>query len=129
MPSFSTARAKTSRFPSGDQRGVVSRMPDVSRRPSAGARRAEPVDGPDAVPPAAGTAKTDVSYRLSFSFTVTRTNATVAPSGEICGSAIHVNLNKSFSVMKRFPCAPGNAIARRTATVRMETFFMARYYQ
>ena len=58
--------------------------------------------------PLDGTANSDVSYRLSFSLTVTLTNATVDPSGEICGSAIHVNLNRSFSVMNRLPCAaPG----------------------
>ena len=42
-----------------------------------------------------------------FSFTVTRTNATVDPSGEICGSAIQVNLSRSDSVMNRLPCARG----------------------
>ena len=59
-----------------------------------------------------------------MSLTVTRTNTTVDPSGEICGSAIHVNESKSFSVMNRFPCAPGKAVTRSTATVRRQSFFI-----
>ena len=47
LPSFSTARTNARRLPSDAQRGVVSRMPEVSRR--------------GASPPAAGTAKSDVS--------------------------------------------------------------------
>jgi len=39
--------------------------------------------------------------------TVTRTNATLDPSGDSCGSAIQVNLSRSCSVMKRVLCACG----------------------
>src|SRR5258708_12767443 len=45
-----------------------------------------------------------VLYPSFFSFTVTRTNATREPSGEICVSPAQTKLNKSFSVMFRF-CA------------------------
>src|SRR5205823_3382255 len=83
-----------------------------------------------------GTANDD-SYRFSFSFTVTRTNTTVEPSGEICGSAIHVNFSRSFSVTSRLPAARGVAAvrlrveARRTSRARRiaNSFERPRYYQ
>src|SRR4029077_20894484 len=68
--------------------------------------------------PAAATVYRDDSYRFSFSFTVTRTNATADPSGEICGSAIQVNLNRSFSVMNRFDCPCVDAAVTAIAHAR-----------
>ena len=52
-----------------------------------------------------------VSYASFFSSTVTRTNATCEPSGEICGSATQTNEKRSFSLMGRFSAACGNAPA------------------
>src|SRR4026207_163799 len=43
----------------------------------------------------------------------------VAPSGEICGSAIHVNLNRSCSVMKRLVCAREPVASAMTARATM----------
>src|SRR5262249_8044125 len=117
------ARTNATRLPSGDQRGPVSRMPDVSRR--------------GASSPLAGTAEIDDSYRFSFSFTATRPHATVEPSGDSCGSAIHVNLKRSFSVMKRLLCARGAATstsaqattATETRRTMTELLWITRYYQ
>ena len=62
-----------------------------------------------------------VSYPVFFSSTVTFTNATREPSGEICGSPIQLNWKMSFSVIERFcawaraaiAAAQHNAIASR----------------
>src|SRR5260370_2599017 len=50
-----------------------------------------------------------VLYPSFFSFTVTRTNATREPSGEICVSPAQTKLNKSFSVTFRFCAKTGPA--------------------
>src|SRR5438132_178149 len=99
-------------------------MPAVSRRPSRASGRPEFVEGRGCSAPLVATAYSDVSYRFSFSFTVTRTNATVDPSGEICGSAIQVNLKRSFSVMKRAPCARGDAVMTTRTQARAAYFFI-----
>src|SRR5262249_58858436 len=65
-----------------------------------------------------------VSYRFSFSFAVTRTNATVEPSGEICGAAIHVNRKRSVSVIARVPCARGDATTSATTPASAASFFI-----
>jgi len=51
--------------------------------------------------PAAFAIQMPFSYWSFFSSTVTRTKAICDPSGAICGSAIHTNLNRSFSVIGR----------------------------
>ncbi len=80
-------RTNASRCPSGAQRGDTSCVPPVRRR--------------GGWLPSAGTANSDVSYRFSFSLTTMRTKATVEPSGDIRGSATHVNLNRSVSAIGR----------------------------
>src|SRR5258706_4445543 len=50
-----------------------------------------------------------VLYPSFLSFTVTHTNATREPSGEICVSPAETKLNKSFSVMFRFWAKAGTA--------------------
>src|SRR4029434_8561812 len=45
------------------------------------------------------------TYPSFFAFTFTRTNTTRDPSGETCGSPIHVNWNRSVSVIGRFDWA------------------------
>src|SRR5688500_5400546 len=55
-----------------------------------------------------------LSYWSFFASTFTRTNATCDPSGAICGSAIHTNAKRSFSVMGRRSPA-GNPAASSTA--------------
>src|SRR6185369_13101200 len=74
LPSFSIDRVNARDFPSGDQRGELSCLPDVNARTE---------------PPAVEATQMDVSYPVFLSSTVTRTNATCEPSGEICGSPIH----------------------------------------
>src|SRR5262245_27210445 len=73
-----------------------------------------------ALEPSEGTTNKDDSYRFSSSLTVTRTNATVDPSGDSWGSAIQVKRSRSFSVMKRLLCAPGTE-ASRTMQARAAT--------
>src|SRR5262249_61840794 len=59
------------------------------------------------------------------------------PSGDSCGSAIHVNLKRSFSVMKRLLCARGAATstsaqattATETRRTMTELLWITRYYQ
>src|SRR5258708_38805598 len=58
-----------------------------------------------------------VLYPSFFSFTVTRTNATREPSGEICVSPAQTKLNKSFSVTFRF-CAKAGTTHRAMVTNR-----------
>ena len=60
----------TRRVPSGDHRGDESRGPVVSRRGGAS--------------PAVATTNSAVSYPSFFAFTLTRTKAMLAPSGETC---------------------------------------------
>ena len=60
------------RLPSGDQRGCVSRSPDVSGR---------------AALVATSTSHSDERYSSAFSSTRTRVNTMREPSGEISGSA------------------------------------------
>src|SRR5215213_11554899 len=104
-PLISGARTKTRYFPSGDQRGVVSRGPLVSWRVS---------------PLAVATVQIAVLYPSFLSLTVVRTNATREPSGETCGSPIQTKLKRSFSVMLRF-CASAGAHRETTITRRSET--------
>src|SRR5947209_5557195 len=70
-------------FPSGDQRGDESRGPAVNCF---------------VAPSAVETSQIAVLQPSFFSLTVTFTNATRAPSGATCGSAIQLKLNRSFSV-------------------------------
>src|SRR6187431_3231169 len=104
-PLTSGARTKTRYFPSGDQRGCVSRGPFVSWRVS---------------PFAVATVQIAVLYPSFLSLTVVRTNATREPSGETCGSPIQTKLKRSFSVMLRF-CASAGAHSEMTIISRSET--------
>src|SRR6185369_4425807 len=104
-PLTSGARTNARYFPSGDQRGVVSRGPLVSCRVS---------------PLAVVTVQIAVLYPSFLSLTVTRTKATREPSGESCGSPIQTKLNRSFSVMFRF-CASAAAAKETTMRRRTET--------
>jgi len=107
LPSFSAARRKASRRPSGDQRGAVSRGPLVNGR--------------GAVEPSVGTIQSAVSYPSFFLLTATRTNATSAPSGEICGSPIHTNRNRSVSVIaRRSGAGPAWGAARTRARAKID---------
>src|SRR6185369_6428221 len=103
-PLTSGARTNARYFPSGDQRGVVSRGPLVSCRVS---------------PLAVVTVQIAVLYPSFLSLTVTRTKATREPSGETCGSPIQTKLNRSFSVMFRF-CASAGAAKETTMSSRTE---------
>ena len=105
FPSFSFVRRNASVFPSGDHRGAVSRGPFVIER---------------GVPPFDDTLQIDVRYFSPFSSTVTRTNAICDPSGDSCGSPIHVNLKRSFSVMLR-----ANAATVKSRTMATKIFFIA----
>src|ERR1044071_5331630 len=104
-PDTSGARENMTYCPSGDHRGVESRGPFVSCRVS---------------PSAVETVQIAVLYPSFFSLTVTRTNATREPSGEICGSPIQTKLKRSFSVMLRF-CARAGAASETTMISRSET--------
>src|SRR6266478_9965529 len=69
-----------------------------------------------------------VLYPSFFSFTVTRTNATREPSGEICVSPAQTKLNKSFSVMFRFCAKTGpahSAIMITTSKRRVRIDFLS----
>ena len=76
-PGFpSEPRTNASVVPSGDQRGCPSRGPAVSGR---------------GAPPAVSASQMLVRYSSAAESVVTRTKATRAPSGEICGSATQTN--------------------------------------
>src|SRR5688500_7880826 len=111
-PSFSGTRTKARCVPSGDQRGEVSRVPPVSCFVS---------------PFAVETIQIAVLYPSFRSLTVTFTNATRDPSGDTCGSAIQLKLNRSLSVMFRFCPRAGqttNTIVtqRKTRRRRIDEF-------
>ena len=57
--------------------------------------------------PLVATVQMEVSYPVRLSSTITRVNATRRPSGESCGSVIHVNRKRSFSLMGRLAAEPG----------------------
>ena len=101
-PSFSTARTNASLELSADHRGVLSRVPPVSRR--AGSL------------PSLFAIQIVESYWSVFSSTDTRTNATCVPSGEICGSATQTNLKRSFSVIGRRSAARGRVAVQAMTT-------------
>src|SRR5262249_10140405 len=98
----SGARRKTSHLPSGDHRGEESWLPLVMRR--------------GASSPPSETLQSEVSYPSFFSLTLTFTNATREPSGEICGSPIQLNWKRSFSVMERFCANARKAMPRQSGT-------------
>jgi len=62
--------------------------------------------------PEVATIQIEDSYPVRFSSVTTRVNRVRAPSGEICGSAIHTKLNKSFSVIARFAPAAVEVVSR-----------------
>jgi hypothetical protein len=93
LPSFRPARRNAMVFPSGDQRGALSRGPDVNAR--AGWL------------PSAGTIQIACRSPSFWASTVTRTNATCMPSGDTRGSAT-TRSGRSVSVMGRLDAAaPG----------------------
>src|SRR5215469_4471577 len=73
LPSFSVDRSNARYFPSGDQRGPESCLPEVNLRGS---------------PPEVETLQIEDSYSC-LSPTAIRTSATCEPSGEIRGLPIH----------------------------------------
>ena len=98
-------RRKASVAPSGDQRGARSRGPAVSGR--------------GAAPPPSRPATARCRSRRVSSLTVTRTNATAFPSGEIWGSAIQTNRNRSslgdrpLRPSERWEAAPSSKTAHQ----------------
>src|SRR5512133_1984099 len=93
ISSLSPPRTNAMEPPSRDQRAPESCLPLVIRI--------------GAVLPLVATVQMEVSYPVRLSSTITRVNATRRPSGESCGSVIHVNRKRSLSLMGRLAAEPG----------------------
>src|SRR5690349_20640308 len=85
---FSPARTKAMVRPSGDQRGLESCLPLVSRIGES--------------PPLVEVIQIEVSYPVRLSSTTTRVKTTRELSDETCGSVTQTKSNRSFSVIERF---------------------------
>src|SRR5258708_26575428 len=105
LASFSPARRKAKRLPSGDQRGCASCLPLVSRMGDS--------------PPEVATVQIEVSYPVRFSSTTTRVKATREPSGASWGLAIQTKSKRSFSVMGRLAVGAWAATEAAMARVMM----------
>ena len=94
--------AKSSSFPSGDQRGLLLSTPgEVSRIGS---------------PPAAGTSQTSECRLLSATTTVVTVKATCFPSGETAGLLTVVTLYQSLGVKARACAASRGPVVAKVVT-------------
>lgn len=99
----SRVETKASRQPSGEYCGVFSDLsPAMSSR--------------GALDPSAATAQMSALRRPALASVVVRTNTTVRPSGDNCGSPTRTAVIRSSIASGRFACAPAVAASYATAS-------------